>query len=202
PALPGWVREPRRRLLSAALTLLSAYLKAGMPDQHLEPWGSYGGWSALIRGAIVWLGLTDPAGAREEMEESSDGEVYNLRCLLAGWEEIDPDSGGLTAKEALDKIKAAAEADYPKMRGALAENFGTSGGKLPRSSSLGYRLRRFRGRNIGGKCFACKIIGGQRAWFVRSIGPGRRGSDGDDKSPGPPSRTDPLGCDGGDDVDE
>jgi DNA polymerase I-like protein with 3'-5' exonuclease and polymerase domains len=186
PDLPGWVRLHRRRLLSAALTILSAYLKAGMPEQHLEAWGSYGGWSALIRGALCWLGLPDPAGAREELEETADGEVHNLRCLLAGWEEIDPEAEGLTAKEVVDKLKAAAEADYPTMREALAENFGTSGGKLPRSSSLGYRLRKFRGRNVGGKCFTCRSLSkGVQKWLVRTIRRGGDGGDGGDESPGP-----------------
>ena len=67
PDLPNWIREHHRRLLCAALTILSAFCKAGRPAQRLKPWGSYEGWSALIRGAIVWLGLPDPEGAREEL---------------------------------------------------------------------------------------------------------------------------------------
>ena len=60
PDLLGWVRQHRCRLLVAALTVLSAYCRAGKPDQRLKSWGSYGGWSALVRGAIVWRGNPTP----------------------------------------------------------------------------------------------------------------------------------------------
>src|ERR1700739_898578 len=45
PDLPAWMRAHHLRLLSAALTVLSAYCKAGRPAQRLKPWGSYEGWS-------------------------------------------------------------------------------------------------------------------------------------------------------------
>lgn len=47
PDLLGWVRENRPRLLSAALTVLRGYVRAGRPDQRLPAWGSFEGWSGL-----------------------------------------------------------------------------------------------------------------------------------------------------------
>jgi len=52
--------DHRSDLLSAALTILRAYHVAGRPPQDLPAWGSFERWSALVRGALVWAGLTDP----------------------------------------------------------------------------------------------------------------------------------------------
>ncbi len=54
-----WVGENRNRLLKAALTILRAYCAAGRPDQHLPAWGSFEGWSRLVRSAVVWVGLPE-----------------------------------------------------------------------------------------------------------------------------------------------
>lgn len=60
PLLGDWVSANRAPLLSAALTILKAYHLADRPDQDLAPWGSFTGWSALVRGALVWAGCADP----------------------------------------------------------------------------------------------------------------------------------------------
>ncbi len=52
--------EHRSELLSAALTILRAYHVAGRPAQELPAWGSFEAWSDLVRGALVWCGLSDP----------------------------------------------------------------------------------------------------------------------------------------------
>ena len=187
PDLPNWIREHHRRLLSAALTILSAYCKTGRPDQRLKPWGSYEGWSALIRGVIVWLGLPDPALAREELHTKSDTEANTLRALLAGWQELDPDGEGKTAAGALNLMKESGESSYPTLRAAMEEAFDLPQGKLPNTRKLGNKLSKWAGRNVGGKCFAYRTEhGGFKAWFVRSIG--GRGDSGDS-----PGQTDPSG---------
>lgn len=58
--LQAFLAEHRAELLGAALTLLRAYHVAGRPDVGLAPWGSFGAWSALVRGALVWAGCADP----------------------------------------------------------------------------------------------------------------------------------------------
>ena len=52
PNLLQWVQEQRSRLLAAALTILSAYCRAGRPAQNLKAWGSYEGWSSLVCGGV------------------------------------------------------------------------------------------------------------------------------------------------------
>ncbi len=56
----GYATEHRSELLTAALTILRAYHVAGRPAQELPSWGSFTAWSALVRGAIKWIGLPDP----------------------------------------------------------------------------------------------------------------------------------------------
>jgi DNA polymerase I-like protein with 3'-5' exonuclease and polymerase domains len=193
PDLLAWVREHRCRLLSAALTVLSAYCKAGRPDQRLKPWGSYEGWSALVRGAIVWAGQPDPGLAREELLAQSDMESLRLRAVIAGWQEIDPDGEGKTAAGALTLLKETTESGaYPTLREALAEQFDLPQGKLPTAHKLGNRLNRWRGRNVGGLCFDSKPShGGIKLWFVRGLN-GRSTNPADGGTGGTPTETDPA----------
>jgi hypothetical protein len=181
PNLLAWVREHRTRLLMAALTILSAYCRAGRPDQGLESWGSFEGWSALVRNAIVWVDLPDPALTREEFVAHSDRDVESLRGLLAGWQEIDPEGAGRTAGQVIDILKDKKRLDeFCVLREVLADLFDLSQGKLPSPQKLGYLLRRYRGRNVGGVCFDSRPAhGGRVAWRVRNIGAGRGSSGGD-----------------------
>jgi hypothetical protein len=181
PNLLAWVREHRARLLAAALTILSAYCRAGRPDQGLESWGSYEGWSALVRNAIVWAGLPDPALTREELVTHSDRDVESLRGLIAGWREVDPEGEGRTAGQVIELLKDKKRLDeFCVLREVLADLFDLSQGKLPSVQKLGYLLRRYRGRNVGGVCFDSRPAhGGRVAWMVRSVVAPRQWSAGD-----------------------
>jgi hypothetical protein len=59
-----WVIANRARLVSAALSILQGYIRAGRPDKRLTPWGSFEGWSDLVRSALVWANLPDPGDSR------------------------------------------------------------------------------------------------------------------------------------------
>ena len=96
PRLLDWVRDHRPRLLGAALTLLRAYCVAGMPDLGLPAWGSFEGWSSLVRNAVVWCGMPDPGETRIELQETSDTEAIAMQLLLTGWQQMDPAGRGST----------------------------------------------------------------------------------------------------------
>jgi len=70
--LPSYISDHRGELVVAALTILRAYHVAGKPKQNLSAFGSFEIWSSLIRGAVVWIGLSDPCEG------------------LRRWEKIDP----------------------------------------------------------------------------------------------------------------
>lgn len=71
----GYALEHRGALLGAALTLLRAYHLAGRPGQRLASWGSFQTWSALVRGALVWAGCSDPYETQRRAQgELNEGE--------------------------------------------------------------------------------------------------------------------------------
>jgi hypothetical protein len=189
PDLVGWVSKERDRLLAAALTVLSAYCCAGRPDQKLKAWGSYEGWSDLVRGAVVWLGLPDPGQTRQDLASRSDRDAEALRGLLNGWKEVDPDGEGKTVGHVLALLKDKANADrFPLLREVLAEVCDLPPGKLPSSGRLGCILRKFLGRNVGGVCFDNRPShGGVQAWLVRAVGKTTTGGDGGDGGDGSPT---------------
>ena len=85
PRLLEWVREHHPDLHKAALTILSAYIAAGKPKQSISEYGSFEGWSDLVRGALVWAGMTDPYIDRESIESDSDMGFEDLRMLIHAW---------------------------------------------------------------------------------------------------------------------
>lgn len=108
----------RSAYLSAALTILRAYHCASRPDQRLPSWGSFGPWSDLVRGALVWAGCADPyeTQRRATLElhdtdhdthdwwmgviQSSDGTPGSI-CLTANQRDA---QGHLGAREQLAPI--------------------------------------------------------------------------------------------------
>jgi hypothetical protein len=72
PHLLSWIAENRLQLLAGALTILRAYIVDGRPDMKLPAWGSFEGWSALVRSAVVWVGMPDPGQTRVVLQETAD----------------------------------------------------------------------------------------------------------------------------------
>ena len=152
PDLLGWLRQERGRLYMAALTILAAYIRDGKSDQGLKPWGSYEGWSALVRSAVVWLGLTDPREGYSESVKLADADAAAVGAILELWPTVDPNGEGVT----LGTVLAAVDADptaHRELSEAIRQFCPGSGGKLPEAKRLGDRLRRFQRRNIGGRYF-------------------------------------------------
>jgi hypothetical protein len=163
----------RSRLLSAALTILRAYCYAGRPRHDLPAWGSFEGWSALVREAVVWLGMPDPAGTRQELAAVADTEASALAQLLESWPEIDPNNVGLTTAELLGRLDADHGA-FSSVRAAIVELCPPDSGPLPTVRQLGNRLSRLRRRIVGGKSLDYRKRGGrQRAWRLVSVNPGQ-----------------------------
>lgn len=157
------VKRNRSDLLSAALTILKAYAIAGFPVQNIPSWGGFEAWSRIVRGALVWIGLRDPALTRDELENDADEGRMIAIDLIEGWAELQdimrsPD--GLTTREALDALSTGFEA--PKLRSALEE----MGPRLPSPHTLSRRFRDIRGRNIGGRVLLCASNHAGHRWYV------------------------------------
>ena len=149
PHLVDWLASNAPRLTVQALTILRAFHLAGRPgSDSLIPWGSFEKWSALIRGAIVWLGLPDPAITRVELQADSI-EDDELHQLITGWGEIDPGGSGMTCSEALGIVN-----DHPEQYETLRSVFTQiSRNGFPSARSIGMKLHNLRRRIYDGKYF-------------------------------------------------
>jgi hypothetical protein len=81
--LEDFLRNSRKVLVAAALTILRAYQVAGRPRQQVQPWGGFNNWSAFIREPLVWLGLADPCKTRETVLADDPEREESLTALLA-----------------------------------------------------------------------------------------------------------------------
>jgi putative DNA primase/helicase len=77
--LMGHVQAHRAELIADAMTIVRAYKLAGRPYVGLLPLPSFEKWSSLIRDALVWLGMADPAST--QVTEGDDG-VMPLRAAF------------------------------------------------------------------------------------------------------------------------
>jgi hypothetical protein len=150
PNLMAHVREHRSALLSGALTILKAYAFAGMPDVELPGWGSFEEWSRIVRGALVWCGLADPALTRSELEDEAEEGITEHACLVEAWSQLQAEMGledGVTVKEALAFLERQPTA-APLLRDVLE---GMKRGKAKTDPLIiARRLRESKDRNVGG----------------------------------------------------
>ena len=178
PDLFAVVKERRAELLSSALTILSAFIRAGMPDQGLPPWGSFESWSALVRSALVFAGMPDPAVTRHELEANADIETDSKAMLVAGIEELHiarGSIGGLRAAEILDMVRSLPADAVPTLRSALQE-ISSHPAMLPDPKTLSRHLRDAKGRNLRGLVLRCEPDPkAAHRWWVESVEPNGTG---------------------------
>ena len=193
PHLETYVRESRPQLLAAALTILRGYCAAGRPRGRLPSWGSFEGWSALVREAIVWLGEPDPAAARVEHRSENDVFGQAVVGLVDGWRQVTKRFGGAcTAAQALkelsrnereaDRPSSGEKLQYEDLREALSVLATTPDGRLPSPHSVGLVLRRYRAKAvICGDGVTCALMTPKsdgknaNAWTVREVDERPRG---------------------------
>jgi hypothetical protein len=164
--LLAWLRRERPRLTAAAVTILAGYCAAGRPNMRLQPWGSFEGWSDLVRQAVVWVGLADPGASRSNLASQSDREAAALRLLLDGWQEVDQAGQGMTVADVLREL-AERPACYDGLRAALHEIAPPRDGKTLSARSIGMKLHHLRRRVVGGRFFDRRDTNRGAVWVVR-----------------------------------
>jgi hypothetical protein len=112
--LPAHLRQHRKRLVAAALTILRAFHVAGRPRQSVRPWGGFDQWAREIREALVWLGLADPCATREQII-ANDPERELTAEVLRAWSSAFGDKA-LLAREV---IATAGDGGHEELRQAL-----------------------------------------------------------------------------------
>jgi hypothetical protein len=162
PDLLAWVSENRPTLLADALTIVSAYIRAGKPRANLKPFGSFEGWSDLVRQAVVWVGLPDPCLTRTKLVESADTTADTLAQLIDAWEDYakcwpDYHAGtipGMTIANILGHLYRGcqpSDAASVAMRAAIEGLIGCPPGRVPTARQFGFKLRSFKRRVIGNR---------------------------------------------------
>jgi len=165
---PDLVREvlrERGKYVSAALTLIRAWITAGRSNTDGKSLASYGDWSDLCRQPLLWLGCADPTDSIfEAMSEDPDRET--LEHLLHAWYSV----FGKAPTMVRDAVKQASSCldDHVELREVI-HDIADERGDINRRK-LGRWIKRHEGRIVDGLKFIRDS--GKRsaeAWKVESV---------------------------------
>ena len=163
PHLEAEVRRDRARYVSAALTLIRAWLAAGTPRKDVKPVASYGQWADWCREPLLWLGLPDPVERLfEQLAHDPDAEM--LGRMLSGWYA----AHGTTPMLVRDVVHKAANFDHTDLADAI-KDIAEERGTINRGR-LGWWIKRHKGRIINGLKFEGVQSGrGAAQWRVVQV---------------------------------
>jgi hypothetical protein len=148
PELVREVLRDRGRYVSAALTIVRAWVAIGRPKTPCKALAGYGDWSDFCRQPLLWLGYPDPAvSVFEAMAEDPDRET--LGRLLKIWQS----EFGKKPAMVRDAVKKADE--LPNEHQELSEvlrDIAEEHGEINRRK-LGWWIKRHAGRIVDGRRF-------------------------------------------------
>ena len=174
PALVRDVLRERGRYISAALTIVRAWIEAGRPMSNCRPLAGYENWSELCRQPLLWLGLPDPTESMfEAMAEDPDRDT--LARLLVAWESVFDNTPAMV-REAVKRSSACPDkhADLHEVLHDIADERGDINRR-----KLGRWIKRHQGQIVGSRRFV--RASGKRsaqAWRVESVSPVLPGTEG------------------------
>lgn len=176
--LRAYVLAERPVLLAMLLRILQAHLQASAP-LALASWGSFEGWSHVVRGAVVRCGLPDPCASRRDLI-ANDSDADRAVAIVLGVQALGATSeeSSLTLKAIVQRLPAGAGAwsgagvvpasgrsteALEGLRAALEE----ADARLD-TTKLGYVLRRYVGRVVSGglRLRAASHRTGVKRWYV------------------------------------
>jgi len=148
---PDLVREvfnDRGRYVSAALTIVLAWMTAGRPKTECKPLAGYADWTELCRQPLLWLGCADPACSVFEAM-TDDPDRGTLDRLLTTWLKV----FGKTPAMVRDAIKYASVFNEEIQEfGEVLREIAGERGEINRRK-LGWWIRRNSGRIVNGRRF-------------------------------------------------
>ena len=153
------VRQRRGAYVTAVLTIIQAWRRAGSPRAQADSIVTYGGaWSDYCRYPLMWLGYPDPATALfEQIRHDPDGEA--LSGLMQEWHVV----FGETPTTVRKAVEAANS--YPNLLDAIREFPVEERGEINRSK-LGWLLKKNADRIVGEFMFQRAEADGRTAWRV------------------------------------
>ena len=171
PELVCEVLRERGRFVSAALTIVRAWIEAGRPMSDCRPLVGYENWSELCRQPLLWLGLPDPTeSVFEAMADDPDRDT--LDRLLQAWESVFGNTPAMV-REAAERGSACqnATADLHEVLHDIAHERGDINRR-----KLGQWIKRHEGQIVDGRRFV-RADGNRsaQAWRVESVSNGSSG---------------------------
>ncbi len=170
PNLIREVLQDRGRYVSAALTIIRAWIVAGRPKALCKALAGYSDWSDFCRQPLLWLGCADPTSSVfEAMAEDPDRET--LVRLLDAWFEIFGSSPTMV-RQAATSMYDCNDASF-ELKEVLLDIAGERSDINRRR--LGWWIRRHAGRIVEGKRFVRATGNGSaerwRVEIVKSVSP-------------------------------
>ena len=164
PDLLSYVRAHQAELLCDALTILRAFHLAGRPASGLKPWGSFEGWSALIRDAVFWCTKVDP-DCRQALASVADmGRLIHADLIAELHDAFG--SNPFTTGSVIEKATIR-----PSLHNALEAACPSKDGRL-KAVSIGKRFASFRRRPVSGLILDQAPTDDRRGgalWVVRTL---------------------------------
>ena len=166
PDLLRHVRQHRVRYVADALTLMRAFHLAGRPHHGGSRVGSFEAWDDLIRSAVIWAGLEDPAASddatcgRGRIRAQGDDDLDQLGALLETLSSRYPDEVPFSTADVISKAK-----DNNELAGLLDTAAGPKQGGHATTGSLGATFRGYRDRPLGGLVLRRH----RRSWSIQKL---------------------------------
>lgn len=153
----------REKYVSAALTIIRAWIVAGQPKYECRPVASYNDWSDLCRQPLLWLGLPDPAESMfTAMSDDPDRNMLG-RLLQAWWENFG--STPRMVRDAVNKVQMSCNGElYEALKDIAQDKNGIN------RNILGHWIKRHANQIVDGLRFV--PAGGSRSaavWRVESV---------------------------------
>ncbi|MEZ5492009.1 MAG: hypothetical protein R3F50_17115 [Gammaproteobacteria bacterium] len=164
---PNLLRELKGRrgfYVSAALTVIRAWIAAGKPGQGIRNLAGYEEWSSLCRQPLVWLECTDPVenmflNMHQDPEKELLAKLLNLLSDIAG-------DRAMKVKELLEFAKTSGS--QAKELSELLEEIAIDDRGNISSRRLGRWIARQEGRTVSNKYLVRTTTNGPVAsWAVR-----------------------------------
>jgi hypothetical protein len=149
PNLVMDVLQDRGRFVSAAMTIIGAWVSAGRPQTLCKALSGFEAWSSYCRQPLLWLGVPDStASVFEAMAEDPDREL--LARFMDAWMATFGRTGAMV-RDALHRL-ATNDGQTAELSDVLEEIAGESGAINARK--LGWWIRRHAGRIVDGRRLA------------------------------------------------
>jgi hypothetical protein len=166
----GYTKLHRSQLFVYALTILQAFLLSGEVDTPRSKLNGFEDWDKLVRGALLWVGESDPVQSQIALDEDDEDAVLLSRFIevflsdyYAG-KAVTPKEMILKA-EAKDLMDKASE-DYCETLREICYNFKADSFS---KESLGKFLARNQGQVKAGYCIKkLRRLEGGQPWTVEA----------------------------------